>query len=766
MTVLTATRRCTLDVFARTGAACISIKPSTSSRVSPRARLTCRNYAARVLQPRQWSSEQLAIVERARTHNIVVSARPGSGKTATAEAIVAANPDKSIAVLTYSKRLQIETSKRLKQYPKCSTYTFHRLAGKLFDTVVHNDRELSTHRLDRTEPASLDEEEAPEIIILDEMQDCTEPLFWLACLFVDTVTRARGKPPRIVVLGDEKQAIYEFRGADARFLSLCPIIMSDLSPDPWELMTLNKSFRLSHQNANFINKAFLKGENYIVGSHKGRKPLYIHADLRNVELLARELAPLIRKHGVQNTAILGTAVRTNRRISRLTNYLTDKEQMPVAEPVSDDVALDDLVIRGKICVSTIHQFKGSERDLVILFGLDDYYYEIAKDEPDDRCPNDIFVGLTRASKQLVVIHNTQQQIMPFVDVEQLRKTATHIFLSPQTDESFETRPPTKTTELGLILPKTVAASNIARHIPDETLHAIISRHANIDVVSEPLPPSQHIRAPDKVVTDTEKQHFEAVSDINGMAVVAGYELGLCGTLATLGHRAAGGRKGATPTDIPDKPYSRAVWLCRKACRYLSDLSTYRSRLMQMWGHPFDWLVPFLTIACDRLRDEFQGVVQRDLEFEYEMELPLTVPDETNPAGAYGGLSSGTIIKARADIIQKTRPKSRNDKSTPTVLTVWEIKFVQQLTLEHVVQTCVYGHLWSVEHAGIMPRIMLYNVRNNEKWEISPKDSQVGLRVLVEEVLRAKYTSRKGMSDEEFLNICAKARDEVQEVKQQ
>jgi len=432
----------------------------------------------------------------------------------------------------------------------------------------------------------------------------------------------------------------------------------------------------------------------------------------------------------------------------------------VAEPVSDDMALDDLVIRGKICVSTIHQFKGSERDLVILYGLDDYYYEIARDEPDDRCSNDVFVALSRASKQLVVVHNTRQQIMPYVNVAQLRKTATHVFLSPQTETSFKTRPPRKTTALGLNLPRTVAASEIARHVPDEILHAIISKHANIDVVSEPLPFSEHIRAPDKIVTDTARQHFEAVSDINGMAVVAGYELGLCGTLATLGRA----RRDFLLSIIPIKAHERAVWLCREACQYLSKLSTYRSRLVQMREHPFDWLVPYLTTACDRLRDEFQDVVQRDLEFEYEMKLPFTVPDNSDEEDARCRRPRSTIINARADIVQKTRSRSRKDRSTPPAVFLWEIKFVKQLTLEHVAQACAYGHLWSVKHAGTMPRIMLYNVRNNEKWEISPKDSQVGLRVLVEEVLRAKYTSRKGMSDEEFLDICAKARDEVQEVK--
>ncbi|KAJ2893350.1 hypothetical protein MKZ38_008755 [Zalerion maritima] len=75
------------------------------------------------------SPEQLKVVKISRTQNVVVSARPGSGKTATAEAIVAANPDKRVAVITYSRRLRDETHRRLRAYPNCRVSTFHETVG-------------------------------------------------------------------------------------------------------------------------------------------------------------------------------------------------------------------------------------------------------------------------------------------------------------------------------------------------------------------------------------------------------------------------------------------------------------------------------------------------------------------------------------------------------------------------------------------------------------------------------------------------------------
>jgi superfamily II DNA or RNA helicase len=71
------------------------------------------------------SSEQKAVVDALRDSNVIVSARPGSGKTTTAKAVVEANPESRILILTYSKRLQRETRKYLKGNKRVDVFTFH-----------------------------------------------------------------------------------------------------------------------------------------------------------------------------------------------------------------------------------------------------------------------------------------------------------------------------------------------------------------------------------------------------------------------------------------------------------------------------------------------------------------------------------------------------------------------------------------------------------------------------------------------------------------
>ncbi|KAI8665850.1 DNA helicase [Fusarium keratoplasticum] len=373
------------------------------------------------------SREQKRVAKLCRTKNVVVSARPGSGKTTTAEAIIAAHPDLRVLVLTYSKRLQLETLRRLRRYPNCEVYTFHAMAGKLFGTVIRDDAALSEERrrvlgrneLPRWSPAPFD------IIVLDEFQDCTELLFWLAnCFILANNQKMGGEPARIVVLGDERQSIYGFRGADDRYLTLASELLRPISPYPFSKAQLSESFRLSIQSVRFINEVFLGGESCITSTKTGPKPIVLRCHSYDTHALAKQLWALVKRHGAQNTAILAPAVRKRGPVQDVVNVLSKKYGVPIAVSIDDEVPLDDRVIEGKMCVSTIHQFKGSERDLVILFGMDSSFFEFfGRNLPDDRCPNEVFVALTRAREQLVLVHHNSQKLMPFVSAQALYETA-------------------------------------------------------------------------------------------------------------------------------------------------------------------------------------------------------------------------------------------------------------------------------------------------------------------------------------------------------
>ena len=370
------------------------------ARQAPELIACARFYAAAT--PFNPSPEQLEVVKWLKTHNVVVSARPGAGKTATAEALALENPKVPIAVITYSKRLQIDTEKRLGKYAHVDTYTFHRLAGSLFNRLIKDDVDLITERASRSIPC-INDLPKYRFIVLDELQDVTENLYWLASTFIACIARYSGSFPGILILGDLRQAIYDFRGADSRFLEQAETIFRTLSDRGWKSLSLSQSFRLTRPTANFINNACLGGEPYILGTGDGAKPLYVRAKLPDTddERLLTFLRPYIKKYGPDKCAILAPSVRGWRYyLASLSNSLSCSG-VPVSVSIYDDAPLDEDVIRGKLVVSTYHQFKGSERDLVIVFGADDGWFKrFGRDVLHDSCPNPIFVALTRACKQV------------------------------------------------------------------------------------------------------------------------------------------------------------------------------------------------------------------------------------------------------------------------------------------------------------------------------------------------------------------------------
>jgi superfamily I DNA/RNA helicase len=307
-----------------------------------------------------------------------------------------------IAVITYSKRLQLDTQKRLRKYAGVDTFTFHGLAGRLFGRVIKNDIDLITERHSQSIPR-IDNFPKYRFIVLDELQDLTDNLYWLASTFIASIARSTGRYPGILALGDSRQAIYDFQGADSRFLEKAETVFHPVSDRDWKSLSLSHSFRLTRPTADFINNACLGGQQYIIGTGDGPKPLYLRADLWKTEALFNFLWPYIEKYKPTKCAILSPLVRTKARrhyLQLLSNKLS-YSRVPLAVSIFDDAPLEEDVLRGKLVVSTYHQFKGTERDLVIVVGADNSWFTwFGRDEPRDRCPNPIFVALTRARKQV------------------------------------------------------------------------------------------------------------------------------------------------------------------------------------------------------------------------------------------------------------------------------------------------------------------------------------------------------------------------------
>ncbi|KAF4470472.1 p-loop containing nucleoside triphosphate hydrolase [Fusarium albosuccineum] len=591
-----------------------------------------------------------------------------------------------------------------------------------------------------------------DIIVLDEFQDCTELIFWLtSCFVLANQGVAEGEAARLVVLGDERQSIYSFHDADSRYLTRAPELLSPITPYPWARTSLSQSFRLSHPQTRFINDVLLGGEPYIVGSKAGPKPIVVRCNPYDSRQLIPELVRLIEIYGAKNTAIIAPRIRNNRPLSRLVNALS-KTGVRIDVPRSDEAAPDHKVTRDKLRVSTIHQFKGSERDLIILFGIDSSFFKyIGRDLPDDRCPNEIFVAGTRAAKQLMLIHDESKNLMPFVSMEALYNTSEIVNL---TENQADIRPPDapgRPLEFGLTLPRSTAVQDTARYIPDEVLDDIVNDHLAVRRHSLSLP---DIDMETVVESGPGKRFYEAVGDLNGLVVAASCELEVAGTLKTLGIDNDAVINAMPPVESPQ----HAPWLCRRACEYEAKVSGYQPRNIQMKNHAFDWIKPTeLAKARKRCSKELTHSAT-DFTFEVRVEEEFVVDGQT------------TQIQGQIDVVGVSSSSDNNDgggnddgdDDRKTARIIWEIKFVSQLSNLHVVQACVYAYLLASE-SGKMPRIILYNVRNGEKWEITPLNGREGLRRMIETILRHKYTAKGEMEDKEFSDMCAKTMREVQEI---
>ncbi|KAL7911603.1 P-loop containing nucleoside triphosphate hydrolase protein [Trichoderma velutinum] len=690
------------------------------------------------------SSEQQNVVDLCTEKNVVVSARPGSGKTAIAEAIVAHYPHLRIAVSVYLKILQLENERRLKQYPNARVFTIYKMARLLFGTVAHDDVMLLKLIKGAVNSNALPEGdfEPFDIIVLDEFQDCDELLYWLVICFIRVNTRKRGgQPAHLVILGDERQSIYRFRGADHRYLTLAPELLGPISSHPFIELPLSESFRLSNETVQFINKAFLKGDSYMTSSKSGPKPIVFRYNLPHINALAKKLSALIKRYGAKNSAIIAPSVRKNGPLIKLANILNKKNGIPIAQPSDSDSPVDKRTLEGKLSISTIHGFKGRERDLIILLGMDSSFFGyLGRDLPDNTCPNEVFVALTRAMEQLVLVHDESKKLMPFVSVDDLYETAEVINLTPKKAKIASPNAPGRALQFGLALPAKVNVTDMARYVRGERLDAVIQRDLCIQELSESLPEKEHIRMRDVVCSDSAKGFYEAVGDINALVVLAAFQHAITGAATLFGSNNQITEK--RPSVYTDEQISR---LCRHACAYQARTSGYLPRSLQMKNHDFNWInLGDLVLAQSRLQSEL-GDSASNLKFEVDVERYLVVDKRE------------TRLYGRADVV--TAPTISENGDIESVESVWEIKFVSRLSNEHIVQACAYAYLLAAR-SGQIPRIILYNVRDGKKLQITPRDGLEGLRRMIESVLRLKYTAEKGMEDDEFTKMCEKTRQQV------
>jgi len=104
----------------------------------------------------------------------------------------------------------------------------------------------------------------------------------------------------------------------------------------------------------------------------------------------------------------------------LANNLSTNHNIPIFIPTSDSEKLDTQLSNNKIIFATFHQVKGLERKCVIVMGFDNsYYYYYNPDGNKDQCPNEVYVGLTRCSERLTIVHHYKRNFIDFIDQNEI-----------------------------------------------------------------------------------------------------------------------------------------------------------------------------------------------------------------------------------------------------------------------------------------------------------------------------------------------------------
>ena len=395
--------------------------------------------------PLDFSAEQRQIaadlVDEPKAPGVIVDAVAGSGKTTTILHVVERFTG-PVLVLMYNKSLQLDTERRLKNSRNATVRTLHSAAGACLGGRVCDDdrRMMALVEEIEAEDANLGldpEDLAPnrlgrfDLVVVDEAQDLV-PLY----LRLVRLILARVGAGQALVMGDFMQCINRYKDADDRFLTRADTFLGDLLPhNPnagWVHRTLSTTYRCPSAVTTFVNRALLGHDRLVpnAGRPDHGTVTYVHGDVWNefpVDLYHRIQGFLNQGRRLEDMAVLFPMVTggTASPCAKMANFLTERGML-VASTANKGEDFDDKTLVGKILFSSIHQFKGRERDVIFLGAFDDgaYFNERKNGRvAPATCDALRYVATTRARQHLVVYQSAKEGPFSWLDVDAVRDTA-------------------------------------------------------------------------------------------------------------------------------------------------------------------------------------------------------------------------------------------------------------------------------------------------------------------------------------------------------
>jgi len=587
------------------------------------------------------SAEQAVIIDAIKNGNSVIcDAVAGSGKTTTVLLLAQQLPDKKILQITYNRMLKEEVRKKISQHVLTNliVHNYHSLCVRCYDPKAYTDAPMEKVITQGTSP---NRRIAFDILVIDEVQDMTDLLY----RFTRKVISDMSDSCLMVLMGDRYQSVYDFKGADFRYLTLGHRLWPNIRRV--EHLCLSISYRLTKHIAGFINNSVI-GSKRIISQKDGQKVQYISSPSSFWYLCTTAIIKRYLTCGYKysDIFILAPSVRVANRkhpIARIENELV-KEDIPVYVSADMEHALDEKVIQNKVVITTFHQAKGRERDLVFVCRFDDGYYEWnARDSSREECTSAMYVAITRAKRQLVLLADIDTPILPFLRPMSEKHVNIHGTLGRQrhsrTTDNARSPYTTVTDLLAFIPEKTIIAL-------DGLVNKLIMHHSkgDIDIELTKMIETDYRGAYSKAIDKDSKLH-EAVATINGNAIPLFWEC-----------RHKPNYLAAIPAHLGQKNPKTIEETLRMCVEYASEIYDFSYKQIDR----YDWL---RAEDIDKMVEIIHQYLRDDSAIEVDIWHRFKLPPRD------------IFLKGRIDAISDD--------------TLWELKCVSELTLDHKLQLILY-----------------------------------------------------------------------------
>lgn len=706
------------------------------------------------------SSEQKCIIRGLISNNIVVNAVAGSGKTTLALLIASEFSNCNILLLTYNRKLKEETRERIKnlEIHNMEAHSFHAFCCKFYDNKCFTDEPIRDLLKRKQIPL---QEFSYDIIITDEAQDLNPLLFQLVCkIYSDNKNK---KPAKLMILGDQRQSIYDFANADSRFISMADELFQ-FNDYPWKTLPLSQSFRITFEMADFINKC--NNSQIITSKKKLRNPpryLICNTFSRKFSKPYDEVQMyLCAGYNYSDIFILAPSTRSIKSPARLLANKLSYAGIPIFVPNSDEEQIDESVVGGKVIFSSFHQAKGLERKVVIIFGMDETYFRYYKKDINvHSMPNEIYVAVTRSSEHLTIIHHDKNDFMPFIDQQNLYKTCKVLG-----KVSVKIKKDTQHNDVGV--------TELLRHQLSETIEECYDYLTikNIRKKSTIIPISYKTK---------QKFGYENVSDITGIAIPTYLEYQLKGGMSIYSYIKGDKKSIEKKLEININPFKNMNETNRPETKIDPD------------APDVSW---FQNVQSDSSDDDNEEFVETKVNFD-DININKISNSELlflstiwkahtsgfnvsfNQIQTYNWLSQENLDKCMTRmnrlnisdaaifeqrLTQVNTNELQNKKLTgfidcmetkDMITNIYEFKCVSKLKKEHYLQLAIYMYLYEKKYNeskvttnNQIHKYYLYNILTNEMNRVVC--SNENLISIVALLIDKKYNKTEKLSDQAFL----------------